>query len=109
MSLILLGLFVGHVLADFVFQPKHMSEYKKRCFKRAPGHAPWWMWLGAHGVTHGFAVWYVTGSLPLAFAEVVAHSLIDFGKCEGHYGVLVDQTLHLACKLLWAYILVYHS
>ena len=29
------------------------------------------------------------------------HWFIDFGKCEKLYGMHVDQTMHLVCKVLW--------
>jgi hypothetical protein len=36
-----------------------------------------------------------------ALAETGLHWLIDHGKCQGWYRIHVDQSLHVACKLLW--------
>ncbi len=47
----------------------------------------------------------VLGSLSLASAELIAHMLIDYGKCDGRYGLHVDQALHVACKVLWLVVL----
>ena len=43
----------------------------------------------------------VTGIWWLGALEALAHALIDFGKCEGRYGIHVDQGLHVACKIVW--------
>ena len=52
-------------------------------------------------ITHGFMVALLTGIPVLGLAEMVAHSLIDFGKCRFGYKLIVDQALHWACKIVW--------
>jgi len=48
----------------------------------------------------------VTGSLFLGLAETLAHSAIDYGKCDGAYGFNIDQLLHVVCKVVWTGALV---
>jgi hypothetical protein len=103
MKLELLFLLVaGHALCDFALQSDTMSREKKRGSPTPLQKAvPWYWWLGAHSLIHGLSVWVVLRSLPLALAETVAHFVIDFGKCEGKYGLGTDQALHLTCKMIW--------
>ena len=51
----------------------------------------WRWWLSAHAGTHGFVVALLTGIPLLGVAEMVVHSLIDFGKCRLGYKLIVDQ------------------
>lgn len=103
------GLVCGHAIADYGLQSDFIAKGKNR---HTPTVAPpgqkwqpvWPLVLSAHGFIHGFAVYLVTGWWQLGLAETVAHCLIDFGKCERRYGVYTDQLLHMACKVLWAYI-----
>jgi hypothetical protein len=68
---------------------------------------PWYYWLSAHTLVHGGAVFLITGSLTLGVLETVVHWLIDFGKCEGWFGIHVDQALHVGCKVLWCVLIAY--
>ena len=43
----------------------------------------------------------------LGIAELLAHGCIDFGRGEGWYGTMIDQILHVSCKLAWLGILVF--
>jgi hypothetical protein len=43
----------------------------------------------------------LTGIPVLGLAEMLAHGLIDFGKCRFGYKLIVDQALHWACKIIW--------
>jgi hypothetical protein len=62
-----------------------------------------WPWvLTSHAATHAAGVFVVTRSPAAALAELVAHWLIDFGKCERRYGIHVDQVLHLLTKAVIA-------
>lgn len=105
--MILLGLLVGHVFADFVFQSDVMAKGKSRSYRQTlPNGATyfpaWWVWLLAHATVHGFMVWMVTSSVVLGVCELVAHALIDYSKCEGQIGPATDQLFHLVCKVSWA-------
>ena len=107
---IMLKLLIGHALADQVLQPKEMAKGKNR--HRKPDYVPegqklcacWSYWLSAHALTHGAAVWLVTGSMALGSAEIAAHWMLDFFKCENWTNPHQDQALHIACKVVWAII-----
>ena len=95
---LLILLILGHFLADYPLQGDKMAVEK------CPGKdvtLDWRWWLAAHAATHGFVVALLTGIPLLGVAEMVAHSLIDFGKCRLGYKLIVDQALHWACKLIW--------
>jgi len=95
-------LLASHCVCDFALQSDTMGREKKRSSTTALQTAvPWYYWLTAHAFIHGLGVWLVLHSLPLALAEIVAHFAIDLGKCEGKYGIRVDQSLHIVCKVLW--------
>lgn len=103
---IFLGLVIGHFIADCLLQPKILARHKRRCSVRShPRCPPWPYWLTAHALVHGAAVTLITGWVWLGIAETVAHWLIDYGKCEGHYGLKTDQSAHLACKLAWFWMI----
>lgn len=91
----------GHLIADCVFQSDTMAKHKARAFVRAVGMPPWWWWLAAHAAMHGAMVYMILGRVDLACGEFAAHGLIDFGKCEHKFGLAFDQSLHVACKVLW--------
>lgn len=97
---------VGHALGDFALQSDWMVQNKnpRKYKKKAPDRRDliWLHVLTAHALIHGGAVALATGSALLGVAETVAHWLIDYGKCNRHYGFHVDQFLHLGCKVVWA-------
>ena len=97
-------LVIGHYLFDFGLQSKFMADGKNRR-KPLPG-VPWFHPMIAHCVLHGGAVYFVTGSMTLGLLETAAHFAIDDSKCDERFGWHVDQALHLACKLLWLFLLV---
>ena len=102
---ILFWLLVGHAVADYALQSDFMAQGKSR--HTATGKVFWPHLLTAHALIHGGAVALATGSVALGMAEVFCHWLIDFGKCENRYGLNTDQALHIACKLLWAAIVIF--
>ena len=92
-------LLVSHAIMDFWAQSDALAQMKNR------HHSRGFMWqyaLTSHAMMHGAGVALVTGSVALGVAETAAHWLIDFGKCENWYGIHVDQALHVACKVVWA-------
>ena len=95
---LLIMLILGHFLVDFPLQGDKMAV-EKCAGKDVTLHWRWW--LSAHAATHGFMVALLTGIPVLGLAEMVAHSLIDFGKCRFGYKLIVDQALHWACKIVW--------
>jgi hypothetical protein len=95
-----------HYLCDFPLQTHAIAHEKSRHSKTdLQKHVPWPYWLTAHAAVHGLGVALVTGSAFLGLLEMIAHWLIDLGKCEKWYSIHVDQTLHALCKFAW--VLVY--
>ena len=89
-----------HMLADYPLQGDFLSKAKNR---RAPiPGVPWWQALGAHSIIHGLFVGLVTRRLSLGVAEALIHAWADDAKCRGRLTYNQDQTIHLACKVLWA-------
>jgi len=96
---------VGHALGDFVLQSEAMYTGKSRRrslrAERGSGSPPWYFWLAAHALTHGGAVYLVSGLWYLGALESVLHAGIDHLKCEERISFHQDQGLHIACKLLY--------
>lgn len=94
---------MGHCLADYPLQTDRIA------IEKCPGcdvTLNWRWWLLAHAGVHAFVVVWVTRVPLLGLGEWVLHTLIDYGKCRGLYNLTVDQSLHLACKILWAVLAV---
>ena len=91
-------LLVGHALCDYPLQGPFLSQAKRR---GAVPDFPWWIALAAHGLIHAGAVGFITGNICLGIAEGVCHFVIDKVKCDGHISTVTDQTLHVACKIIW--------
>jgi hypothetical protein len=102
---LLFGFLVGHAVCDFVLQGEVMGSAKSRKSgfgaSYGPGFPPWYYWLGAHALTHGGAVYLVSGLWQLGAIESALHALIDHLKCEGRISFQQDQLLHFACKLTY--------
>jgi len=109
---LLFWLLAGHALADFALQSDFTAKGKNRHTKpfNVPlGQTPQiiWPWiLGAHALIHGGMVALVTESFELGIAETIVHAIIDAAKCENLTGIHTDQFLHIACKILWALLLM---
>ena len=95
---------VGHALADYPLQGDFVSK-AKNAFSPIPG-VPWYQAMGAHCVIHAGFVGIVTGSIWLAFAELVIHAITDNAKCAGRISFNTDQAIHIGCKLAWAALAV---
>lgn len=107
---LLFFLLAVHALMDFALQSETMAICKCRnCDRPIARIVPWYYWLLAHCLLHGAAVGLVlrffgfswNTVMVFASAELAAHALIDYGKCQNWYGIHLDQGLHVACKLLW--------
>lgn len=97
-----------HALSDFSLQNDAMTKFKNRLnWEKVQGskRTIWLYWLVSHSLIHGLGVALVTGVWWLGVLETVAHSLIDFGKCEKRYGFHTDQALHVICKITWLAVL----
>lgn len=119
---LLFWLLVGHSLADYPLQGQFLALAKRR---GGIGSTPWQIALAAHSLIHAGAVALITGSVALGLMEFAVHCLIDYAKCEGWFTPVwpmtqnlgewepiaqrrafwIDQTLHVACKILWVALL----
>ena len=96
-------LLVGHAVADYGLQTGFLSQAKRP--GGVPGF-PWYEAMSAHCLIHAGAVALATGSVVLGIAEFCAHFAIDYAKCRGRTSTTEDQTLHVACKILWVVLLM---
>ncbi|TXH56889.1 MAG: DUF3307 domain-containing protein [Desulfurellales bacterium] len=110
-------LVIGHFVADYPLQSDFIAKGKNR-FRPVdpasipPGQTPQTVWpwvLTAHAGTHAAATYLVLGSPILALCELIAHWLIDYGKCANRYGIHADQIMHLVCKAVWALAFVWST
>ncbi|MEX3764512.1 DUF3307 domain-containing protein [Paraburkholderia phenoliruptrix] len=99
---ILFWLVVGHSLADYPLQGDFLAQGKNR--NTPVGKLFWPHCLFAHSMVHAGFVALFTGSVVLAVCEALVHAVTDFLKCENKIGMRTDQTVHFACKVLWAAI-----
>jgi hypothetical protein len=90
-------LIAGHYVVDFGLH----SDWVARNKARKVGVGVWGHVLTAHASMQGLSVYLATQSLNLAVAELVAHWLIDFSKCEGKLSFHQDQLLHVVCRITW--------
>lgn len=114
-STLIFLLLCGHAICDFALQTEWIATNKNRHVRK--GLSPemrektqviWPYLMSAHSLHHALAVYLVTQSLVLGWAEFLAHWLTDFGKCEKWFGFHADQMIHIACKFLWVFLLVNH-
>ena len=99
MITLLILLLVGHALADYPLQGDFLAKAKQNHFG-AIG-IPGWYALAVHSTIHaGFVLWF-TGIEELAAVEFVAHFIIDKLKINNRISFMVDQALHIACKLAY--------
>ena len=107
-AILFLKLMAGHAVMDFWAQSDALAQMKNRNWPNTrvpPGQKPQRMWpyaLTAHAAMHGMATYFVTGSMSLGLIELVAHWVIDFGKCENWYGIHADQAMHAICKMVYS-------
>ena len=87
-----------HALADYPLQGDFLVRAKRGLIEGCPA----FMGLLFHSLIHAGFVLYATQSVELGMAELVFHFLIDRAKCAGHFGMKVDQALHILCKVAWA-------
>lgn len=100
---------VAHALADYPLQGDWLSKAKNRTLTPVAGSNIWSGAMACHAGIHAFGVYLATGSWVLAMGELAAHAVIDDAKCRGVIGYNADQALHVACKVVWAVLLVWWS
>ena len=94
---------MAHFLGDFGLQSDRMAREK------CPGCGVtlgWGWWLTSHAAIHGCLVGAITQSPLLGVAELIAHLLIDFGKCRCLWSLAFDQMFHIITKILWAWLAI---
>lgn len=97
-------LVAAHALCDYPLQGDFLAKSKNH--KAPMPGVDWWIALLAHSAIHAGAVLLITESLWFGCCEFVMHSIIDWGKCEGHTSLRTDQALHLACKAIYVGLLL---
>ena len=102
--LVFFKLLIGHALCDFPLQGDFLARGKNH--KNPLPSVPWYWCLGAHALLQAGAVFYVTGSLVLALAELFLHASIDMWKSNGKINFDTDQCLHILCKVAWCAVLL---
>ncbi|WP_152045451.1 DUF3307 domain-containing protein [Aureimonas psammosilenae] len=102
----LLQMLALHALCDYPLQGDWLSKAKNHKLTLVPGEAIWPGALACHAGIHASAVWMVTQSWLLAAFELIAHSVIDYAKCDGRLSYNQDQAMHVGCKVTWAALLV---
>ena len=103
---VLFGLIFWHVLADYPLQGDFLSKAKGRAYEP---DVPWWQAMAAHCIIHAGGVLMITQRADLALYEFIAHFLIDKAKVAGKINFNQDQLMHVACKVLYALIVVGNS
>jgi hypothetical protein len=100
---------VGHAVCDFILQGEVVgcgkSRRKNLRAEHGPEFPPWYVWLVAHALTHGGAVYLISGLWMLGVLETLLHSVIDHLKCEQRISFHLDQLLHIACKIPYIVLL----
>ena len=104
-SVLLFNLVFAHMLADYPLQGDFLAKGKNRTEPIAG--VPFAYPLAAHALIHGGFVGLATGSLWLALAETIIHAWVDDAKCRGRIGYHTDQAIHIACKVVWASIVIW--
>lgn len=94
----------AHCLADYPLQGDFLAKGKNPVAP-LPG-VPWPTIMAAHALIHAGFVTLITGSMALGFVEAWAHAIIDYNKCKGRLSFNTDQILHVACKAVYALILL---
>lgn len=97
--MVLFLMLAAHALADYPLQGDFLAINKLRS---GPNAIPWYYALVSHAMIHGGFVALITGFWWIGFMEVIAHTVIDYLKCEGRISFDMDQMLHVWCKFTWA-------
>lgn len=108
---LLFFLIAGHALMDYSLQNDSMALCKcRKSTSPIAASVPWYYWLTSHALLHGAAVGVVfhwvggfdwNTATAFALAETTIHWFVDYGKCEKWYSLLVDQAIHVLCKITW--------
>ncbi len=97
-------LIFGHALGDYPLQNDFMARGKN--WNTPASGVPWYHLLGAHAIIHGGLAGVATGSLLIGLLEMMMHFIIDSMKNHGITSIHTDLALHIACKIVWAWLVV---
>lgn len=109
--LALAGLLAVHWFFDFPGQGQFLSDIKN---KQVPVF-PWWFGLTAHSMIQAAAtfgvVWlfYPVLAFQIAVLEFALHWTIDYTRVHQRCSAMVDQYLHIACKVMYAIAIVFFN
>lgn len=107
---LLFWLFAAHAFGDYVFQTDTMGREKYQSSESPLQKiVPWYYWLTAHAFVHASLVALATGSVAIGILEGISHWVIDYGKTHSWYGIVVDQLLHVLCKIMWFSMVVAYA
>ena len=93
-----------HFLADYPLQGDFLAKAKNK-YNPIPG-IPWRHAMFAHCFIHGFFVFLMTGMFTFLIGEIIIHWITDQLKCKGVIDYSSDQLIHIATKMIWAYLSV---
>ena len=99
---LLVLLFMGHFVGDFVLQHDRMAVEK--CAGK-DNTLPWRWRMAGPCSCHGLIVALLCGVPLLGLAEFGVHWLLDWSKCRFRFSLGFDQLLHLVCKVVWVAVL----
>lgn len=105
-SAMLFLMLAGHALCDYPLQGDWLSKAKNHKLSLVPGEIIWPMALASHASMHAAMVYLVTGWWVVGALEFIAHTAIDYAKCDGRISYNQDQLLHIICKVLWIGLIV---
>lgn len=91
-----------HCLADYPLQGEFLAKAKDRTSDL--GKIFWRHALFAHSMIHAGMVTLVTNSIILGMCEFFVHAITDDLKCRKKISMAIDQTIHIGCKLVWAWV-----
>jgi hypothetical protein len=106
------ALLIGHAFADYPLQGQFLSVGKVRgdALEKLTGtkwpQGVWLYLLSMHSLVHAGAVWMITADVRFGLAEFFLHWIIDFAKAEDMTNFYVDQALHIACKIVFVYLII---
>jgi hypothetical protein len=99
----LLLMVFAHALADYPLQGEFLSKAKANLIPGINHRIAMIM----HCIIHAGFVFIITGSVLLFIAEYTLHYAIDTAKVKGKINFEQDQCLHLLCKVLWWFIVLF--
>lgn len=100
-------LVAGHFLADFGLQNDFVAQQKGRALKTAMGFFA----MTAHAAIHGLITalifsWFGHEWGAAFWSITVTHWMIDYGKCRGWFGIVIDQALHIIALTVVTFLIV---